>query len=335
MQQSGYPAKIPAIWASQAASGYINTIPLAPSGTDPLLASYQDGFPAGTFGASGSPPYGQDVNGILNAITAAVQAAQAGAVPAYDATFSGYIGGYPKGALIASATAGNFWLSTTDNNTTNPDTGGAGWAGIAGLYLSNVVWLDASTAANNVTLTLPFSPATGAVVAFRVKNTNTGATAISINGGGGVGILQGGSALSGGELVANWPYVVVLDNGTWHVIGSGAGAVNGAAATAPTHFTTLSQFSGSFADTGWVQRPDGVIEQWGACQTSNGSGTITWPKAFPNAVFKYSLIVGTAGTGISPATEIFGDPFSATLTGANVYSASGTNISGTFRVLGR
>ena len=48
---------------------------------------------------------------------------------AWDSAFSAAIGGYPSGALVRSTiVATDFWISTTDNNVTNPDTGGAGWA---------------------------------------------------------------------------------------------------------------------------------------------------------------------------------------------------------------
>lgn len=48
--------------------------------------------------------------------------------PKYDAAFQTAVGGYPAGAEVLSATTpGLSWMSTTDNNTTNPDTGGAGW----------------------------------------------------------------------------------------------------------------------------------------------------------------------------------------------------------------
>ena len=132
MQASNIPAKFQIPWANSAISPYIGTIPVASQqGITSGAASFTDGFPPVTFlplGAGGTAPYGKDYNGIFQIITKWKQWNQAGAPIAWDSTFSGEIGGYPAGALVQSATtSGLFWFSTADNNTTNPDTGGAGW----------------------------------------------------------------------------------------------------------------------------------------------------------------------------------------------------------------
>ena len=135
MQSSQIPSKFPIPFANGAGSGYIRQIPVASQiSIEGGAASLTDGFPPLTFiaeGSGGIPPFGQDMNGILNEITAWIQWGNAGAPVIYDATFSAAIGGYPKGTILTSAAGGAWWLSTAENNTTNPDTGGAGW-----LYLS-------------------------------------------------------------------------------------------------------------------------------------------------------------------------------------------------------
>ncbi len=126
MQLSGIPAKITVPFAD---SGTKNTIPTAASPT-PGLASYTLGFPPVTMTAivaGGIPPAGQDFNGVLNAITQATRWAMAGGVYSYDSAFSTAVGGYPNGALLASANGTGMWRSTVDNNTSNPDAGGANW----------------------------------------------------------------------------------------------------------------------------------------------------------------------------------------------------------------
>lgn len=46
----------------------------------------------------------------------------------YDPVFQEMIAGYPEGAVVESAVnPGVFWISTIDDNMTNPDAGGAGW----------------------------------------------------------------------------------------------------------------------------------------------------------------------------------------------------------------
>lgn len=136
MQASNAPTKSAVPFAN---SGAKNTIPVSSQiGITPGLASFTDGFPPLTMtplAAGGVPPYGQDFNGILNFLSAGVRWAQAGGLYPYDAAFSTAIGGYPRGAVLAAATGSGRWVNTVDNNTTNPDTGGANWislgAGIA------------------------------------------------------------------------------------------------------------------------------------------------------------------------------------------------------------
>jgi hypothetical protein len=131
MQDSGIPVKFPIPWGNAAGSGYIRPIPQASQiGVQGGAASLTDGFPplcAIQLPAGGVPPWMQDHNGILKQITQWLQWQQAGAPIGYDSAFSTAIGGYPKGALLASATLGGYWVSTVDNNTSNPDTGGANW----------------------------------------------------------------------------------------------------------------------------------------------------------------------------------------------------------------
>lgn len=134
MQASQIPAKFLLAWAENAGASYINSIPQTSQiGVNAGRASLNDGFPPLNFlpvGSGGVPPFGGDFNGILNQVTAWSQWQNAGAQVAYDSAFSTAIGGYPKGAILASTTAGLLWLNTVDNNTTNPDSGGTGWVAI-------------------------------------------------------------------------------------------------------------------------------------------------------------------------------------------------------------
>lgn len=149
MLLSNAPAKLTLPFAN---GGNKNTVPVASSPT-PGLASYTDGFPPLTMtpiAAGGIPPSGKDFNGVLNAITASIRWWSAGAGYPYDATFAAdtNIGGYPKGAMVMCTDGLGYWLNTSDNNTTDPETGGAGWVpeyayGITAVTLTNA----------NVTLT--------------------------------------------------------------------------------------------------------------------------------------------------------------------------------------
>jgi hypothetical protein len=129
MQASNAPTKVPLPFANGGAKNAIPT-PSQQTSPTPAAASWTDGFPPLTrtpIAAGGIPPAGLDMNGVLNTISAGLQWENAGGSFPYDATFSTAIGGYPRGAVLARADLSGFWLNQTDNNTTNPDTGGAGW----------------------------------------------------------------------------------------------------------------------------------------------------------------------------------------------------------------
>uniref|UniRef100_A0AAU6W307 Tail fiber protein n=3 Tax=unclassified bacterial viruses TaxID=12333 RepID=A0AAU6W307_9VIRU len=126
---SNQPEKISVPFAN---SGGKQPIPVESQvGLEDGRASFTDGFPPLTrtpLSAGGKPPFGTDMNGILYAITKILQWQSAGGGFSYDSEFAASIGGYPKGAKIASADGRSMWISLVDSNVSNPDTGGAGWA---------------------------------------------------------------------------------------------------------------------------------------------------------------------------------------------------------------
>lgn len=144
MKLANVPTKVPLPFAN---SGSKNAIPTASQiGITPGAASLTDGFPPLTFtplAAGGIPPAGADFNGILNLLSANTQWNNAGAFYPYDSTFSTSIGGYPEGAILSRADGTGFWLSTEDDNTTDPETDTSGaWVpinnqGVASVALSN------------------------------------------------------------------------------------------------------------------------------------------------------------------------------------------------------
>lgn len=133
MLASQIPTKIPIIWATTPDPGTVRTIPnMSQEGVNPGAASFPTGFTLLTAtnpAAGGIPPNIADMNGILQAATAWLNWAQAGGPISYDAAFSASVSpaGYPKGAVLASTTAGAYWLNTADNNTNNPDVTPTGW----------------------------------------------------------------------------------------------------------------------------------------------------------------------------------------------------------------
>ena len=131
MKAVDIPTKFPIPFGDSANLLYIHAVPVASQiGITDGAASLTDGFPPLTQtppGAGGIPPDIKDFNGILEQVTAWARWQGAGGSIAYDATFQTAIGGYPKGCVLSSTPAGNFWISTADDNATNPDAAGAGW----------------------------------------------------------------------------------------------------------------------------------------------------------------------------------------------------------------
>lgn len=128
--QANIPPKISIPWGNSAGSSYIRSIPnTSQIGIQNCAASYPDGFPPLTFtppAAGGCPPFGQDFNGVLKQLSQWNRWQALGGPVFYDGTFSTTIGGYPNGAKVMSAvTPGTVWMSTADNNSTNPDTSAA------------------------------------------------------------------------------------------------------------------------------------------------------------------------------------------------------------------
>jgi hypothetical protein len=142
MLASAQPLNFALPFAANAGAGYITEpIPTASQiGITPGRASLNDGFPPLTMtpiASGGVPPFGQDMNGVLNQITAGLQWYQVGGMPIYNVTFAESIGGYPNGAVLQSSDRTGFWRSTVDNNSSNPDAGGAVVTGsIAGTALT-------------------------------------------------------------------------------------------------------------------------------------------------------------------------------------------------------
>jgi hypothetical protein len=137
--------------ATDAGSPYItNPMPDAPTGTN--AGSIQQGFPPVTMqdeNAGGEPPLGQDMNGYLFLISSHTLYVQCGQPYFFNSTLATKIGGYLLGTILGMTDGTGLWLCTSNGNTTNPDTGGAGWVPIAAYGFTNITGLIGGT----VTLT--------------------------------------------------------------------------------------------------------------------------------------------------------------------------------------
>jgi len=307
MQSSNIPAKIPLPFAYAAGSGYKNTIPVASQiGITNGKASLTDGFPPLTFqalSAGGTPPFGADFNGILNEITAIQQWQNAGGFFPYDSTFATAVGGYPLGAIIQSANTLGLWISTAENNTTNPDLSGTGWVplsfyGSSGINCATSV--GTTITVSNLNASYPIINLIGSLTAnCTVILPNFVKDWVIVNGTNDNGYtVQVKTAAGTGVNVAPNQSTYVYGNGTNIYYANsaqvssfngrvGAVTLNATDVTTALGYTPVnpSQFVRLNAQNGYEILPDGYIMQWGTNTPGSGAQTIYFPITFPHAVF--------------------------------------------------
>ncbi|CAB5151768.1 hypothetical protein UFOVP148_62 [uncultured Caudovirales phage] len=308
MQSSNIPSKIPLPFANAAGPSYVNTIPVTSQiGITNGRASLADGFPPLTFtpiASGGVPPFGADMNGILKEITSIQQWQQAGGFFPYDSAFSTTVGGYPKGAILQSANLQGLWVSTAENNTTNPDTGGAGWVSLSFEGLQAVTVTSADVTLTQLQSAYPVLVISGAKTAARnlifpaivgewiVQNNTTGAYTLTAKtaSGTGVTLTQGESTYiygDGTNIYFADSSKVASFNGRVGTVTLTALDVTNALGYIPVNPTDFVQSS---TTNGYQKLPSGIIVQWGRFNTPPSGNP--WPYGFlpmnitfPNAMF--------------------------------------------------
>jgi hypothetical protein len=330
------PTKIPVPFGYAAAGGQITTpIPTASQiGIVNGRASLHDGFPPDTFipiSTGGVPPFGADFNGILNEITSITQWQQAGGFFPYDSTFSTAISGYPVGAIIQAANYQGFWLNTTNGNTTNPDTGGAGWTSLVFKGLQAITVTTANVTVTQLQSAYPILVISGALTGARslilpavvgqwiIQNNTTGAFTLTVKTAAGTGVVatQGQStylygngtniyfASSVGVQSFNTRTGTVTLNATDVTTALGYAPYN---ATNPANYGppvgTIIQFAGAAAPTGYLACPTTLTNisrttyaaLFAAIGTTWGIGNGSTTFGLPYFPSGYSAIAGVVGT---------------------------------------
>jgi hypothetical protein len=189
-------------------------------------ASLADGFPPLTFipvDAGGVPPFGQDMNGILNQITRWTQWQAAGNPVQYDSTFAVAIGGYPRGAQILSNSGHAIYENLVDNNLSSPESTASNWRIVSSVWSSST-W-TATGAANTQSITLAPAPTglaqlTGIELTILSSGTNvaTSPVTLSVNGLTATQIVTaGGVPLAASALLSTYPFQVIY-NGSAFVL---------------------------------------------------------------------------------------------------------------------
>jgi hypothetical protein len=326
MLASSIPPKFTIPFAAGAGSSFIRQIPV-PSQitTQPGAASLTDGFPPTNFvpvPAGGIPPFGEDMNGILNQITKWNQWHAAGGAIRYDAAFAASIGGYPSGALVQSNSGHAIYESTADNNSADPNSGGSGWKIITCVWSAATVQATGSANIQIVTLTpapTGLAQLTGIPLHINSQGTNTGATTLNVNGLGAVAVqLQGGLALGAGVLLTNSPFEVMY-NGSVFVLLSrsniftepGAGSAGGVVIDG-TNSTTIGAnlaFRGNGATTPnkWFRALNGLLQIINSAYTTvifslNDTGDI----AVPGDTTVGGTLTAGGNTGLSGTLTVAG-----------------------------
>ncbi len=343
MQDSQTPDKIPLPWASSAGGGYIETIPTASQiGITPGRASFTDGFVPLNFVAlasGGVGPLGKDFNGILKQITAGLQWQQAGGPILFDSGFSAAIGGYPAGAIIVKAGQnGRFWYNQTDNNTSNPDAGGAGWIGL-GLQTivdtATTYYVDFATGSDVTGNGLISNPYKTLQHAFDTLNSNivSSGVPITITQNGPVdgphtdttgliiqNAIKGATILNvvinGAILTSATAGIFVTNGGVVQI--SGTGSVRGASFDVVSTGNSVVQFQGVTPGACSTAK---LLAQFGATiritgdYTDSGNAARHWDADF-GGLISVDRGTGVASTITTSGTPAYGTAFAQASTGS-------------------
>ncbi len=348
------PVKFPLCWGASAGSSYIRAIPIASQiGIQNGAASLTDGYPPLTFtpiSAGGVPPFGQDMNGILKQITCNSQWSEAGAPWFYDNSFSTYIGGYPKGAVLSAGDTGNFWFSTADNNTSDPDSGGANWAFFSPIY---AYALDTGTA-NAGVITLPYNISNLArmtgrpITVQKISSANTSTYTLTVNTFTAAVHKIDGTGLTSGDLPASGAFTVVYDGTYFELQSPTQGATLGTAAykaatnnstsyVASVNGTVTSGHVATFADTlGTVQDGGALPPAASNAQMEAGSSSSVYvspsnASLHPGSPKAWVIFNGRTTNGACTILASFNvSSVSRTAAGAYAVQTSGITLSAGF-----
>ena len=283
MLLSAIPYKFLEIFGKNA-PGTMITTPIPQTTVSGIRASQDLGFPvltATAIGAGGTPPDARDFNGVLQYLSAWAQWQQAGGPLYYDSAFSTAIGGYPAGTILSNASIiGSIWVCLIDNNTSNPDAGGANWIGTS--LTTNPFSRVVITATGAFSGTVPSWAARAHIVTTGAGAAAGGGDNVYTAGGGGAGgtaivwvSVTGGASYSG-NIGAGGTCASGASNGTnggnsTFVISSvtytGLGGGGGIHAAAP------AGGAGGTATNGDINVIGGAgTDGWGGAPSAGGNG---------------------------------------------------------------
>lgn len=236
-----------------------NLLNTTPAGDN--TASYNNGFPPVTMilkAAGGLPPKGQDMNQILFELSSLSRWFSAGTLNGFDSTFASSISGYPKGSVLLSDDGLTIYISTTDGNTSNPNTGGSGWK-----TLVDYLGLNSGAPAIGIPFYWPSSSMPNTVIpewsnmVFLKNNGSTFSSASYPK----LALVYPSLTLpdTRGEFIRNW------DDGR---------GVDASRALLSAQGFALQNITGNFLVRGVPSLPAGaIVESYGAFQNQNAAGS--------------------------------------------------------------
>lgn len=316
MQQSQAPAKFLVPWANSAGPSYIRDIPVGSQiGINNGAASLETGFPPLNFlpvGSGGVPPFGQDMQGILKQITQWSRWQAMGALNLWDSAFATAIGGYPRGALLSSTTAGLAWLNTVDNNLTNPDGGGAaGWVPImtgASVPQTSIIHAGPDTSTTPGVITIPvLTPSISSLLNYTIFEIVpaldiVGPTNVQIQAYGSLPLKRNdGGDVKQGDGPAGRPFLVAFFNGALRYLSQAPSEIASYLTNGGGQTTVVNLIQNNFSKGSLIGR-----------QNYAAPGTYTYtPTSSTVRLIRVTVIGGGGGGG------------GVTSTDANSYGAGG------------
>lgn len=132
MKIADVPTLMGTPFGEDASAPYIRTVPVASQiGINDGYASFETGFVPLNMtpkSAGGVPPFGQDMNGVLLAISRWSRWQGCGAPVPWNADFAIAISGYPEGATVeVEDLPGHAWVSLVDDNASDPEDLDGSW----------------------------------------------------------------------------------------------------------------------------------------------------------------------------------------------------------------
>lgn len=340
-------------------AGGKNIIPVSSNPT-PGGASFTDGFPPLTrtpIVSGGIPPSGLDMNGVLFDMSAVDRWQSAGAGYIYDSAYATDIGGYPAGSKVLFTDHKGYWINTVDDNSTDPEAGGAGWAPGESTGSTAVTMTNANVTLTSLQAAKDIIIISGVLVSnlnlifptyqknWTVVNNCTGAFSVTCKTASGTGVAlaistaqilygNGTNILAATSIpITTLPTTTILTSGTSYttianarqlrvrLVGAGGGGAGGGGAGATTGgnggTTTFNSVNAVGGNGG------GVSGSASGSGGTGGTGSATFRAPGAPGVAGSTNGTGTTSGGVGGSSQLGGGSIAGTNAAANTGAGGG------------